>query len=137
MTKQERLLRLFLRVIGSAALLAVFFVFMPYSWLNAVHKGLGMEDLPDERVVGYLVRSTSAFYALSGGLFWVLSFDLRRYRLALCYVGAATLFLGLVLFGVDMFEGMPLWWCFVEGPVDAAFGIMILCLACRVGRRSE
>jgi hypothetical protein len=32
-----------------------------------------MDGLP---VVGSLARSTSAFYAMLGGLFWIISFDL-------------------------------------------------------------
>ncbi len=70
-------------------------------------------------------------------LLWVLSFDLRRHRLALCYLGGAIAFFGLLLVGVDMLEGLPLWWCLIEGPGDAAFGIVILCLSCRVARRSD
>jgi hypothetical protein len=137
MTRQERLLPLFLRVLGSAGLLAIFFVLVPYSWMNAIHEALGMGGLPSEPIVRYLARSTSAFYAAFGGLLWVLSFDPRRYRPALCYVGAATTLFGLMLFGVDMLGGLPLWWSLIEGPGNAAFGIVILCLSYRIGRQSD
>jgi hypothetical protein len=126
MTKQECLFKLFLRVIGSAALLAVGAVVMPYSWMDAVHQWLGMGRLPSEPIVGYLARSTSGFYALFGGLMWVVSWDLQRHRLVLCYLGAATIVFGLALFAVDIFEGMPLYWSFGEGPVNTAFGVYIL-----------
>ena len=129
MTKQDRLFILFLRIIGTAALLALVAVFMPYNWMNVVHKGLGMGILPAEPVVGYLARSTSAFYALLGGLMWVISFDLNRYRLVLIYIGIAIIFFGAVLFVVDLLERMPLWWSFGEGPFNIAVGVVILVLS--------
>jgi len=126
MTGDDRFLRLFLRAIGSAGLLAVVAVVMPYSWMDAVHQWLGMGRLPGEPIVGYLARSTSGFYALFGGLMWVVSWDLRRHRMVLCYLGAATVVFGLALFAVDILEGMPLYWSFGEGPVNTAFGVYIL-----------
>ena len=39
----------------------------------------------------------------------------------------------VVLLGVDWLEGLPLWWCFAEGPINIGFGIAILALARRVG----
>ena len=137
MAKQEKLLRLVLRTLGSGGLLAIPFVFLPHSWMNAVHQGLGMGQLPEEPVVGYLARSTSAFYAMIGGLLWVMSFDVRRHRLALCYLGGAICFLGVVLFGADLLEGLPLWWNLLEGVGNTAFGILILSLTCRIGRQSQ
>ena len=126
--KSEPFLRLFLRAVGAVAALAAFCAVMPYSWMNATHQFLGMGVLPDKPVVGYLARSTSAFYALFGGLFWVLSFNLVRYRPVLLYMGAATVALGLLLCGVDRVEGLPLFWRAVEGPIDTAFGLIILWL---------
>ena len=134
MTKQYRLLRLFLRIIGTAALLALVAVIMPYSWMNAIHQWLGMGQLPAEPIVGYLARSTSAFYALLGGLFWVASFDLHRHRMVLCYLGIVIVILGTALFVVDLLEGMPFWWTIGEGPFNIVFGVVILALARRLGR---
>ena len=129
----DRLLREVLRIIGSSSLLAMFAVVMPYSWMDAIHQWLGMGELPEVPVVGYLARSTSAFYALLGGLLWMLSFDLRRHRAVLCYLGAAIILFGLILLGVDLLEGMPLFWSLWEAPIDVAFGIVILLLSYRVG----
>jgi len=134
MTKQYRFLRLFLRVIGTAALLALVAVVMPYSWMNAIHQWLGMGQLPAEPIVGYLARSTSAFYALLGGLFWVASFDLHRHRMVLCYLGIVIVIFGVALLVVDLLEGMPLWWTIGERPFNIVFGVVILALARRLGR---
>lgn len=128
MTRQERLLTLFLRIVGTASLLAAAAVVMPYAWMDAIHEWLGMGRLPGDPIVRYLARSTSAFYALLGGLLWVVSFDLPRHRLVLHYLGAAIIVFGGVLFAVDLLEGMPLFWSLGEGPFDIAFGIVILWL---------
>ena len=137
MTRHERVFRLILRVVGSAALLAAPCVLMPYAWMNAIHEGLGMGRLPDAPVVGYLARSTSAFYALLGGLLWTLSLDVRRHRLVLGYLGVAVVLFGLVLFAVDFLEGMPLWWRLVEGPFNVGFGLVILVFCWRLGRNPD
>ena len=136
MTKQERTLQLLLRVVGSVALLSAPCVLMPYAWMNAIHQGLGMGELPDAPVVGYLARSASAFYALFGGLLWATSFDLPRHRLVLGYLGAAIVLFGLVLLVVDFLEGMPLWWQLVEGPFNIGFGLVILGFSWQVGRNT-
>jgi hypothetical protein len=72
----ERALQLILRVMGSSSLLALFFIGVPHSWMESIHASLGMGQLPDEPVVGYLARSTAAFYAIVGGLFWVVAFGI-------------------------------------------------------------
>jgi len=137
MTKQDYLFKMFLRIIGSVALLALVAVVMPYSWMNATHKWLGMGQLPAEPIVGYLARSTSAFYALLGGLMWVVSFDLHRYRPVLIYVGAAIIVFGVALFTVDLLEGVPLWWTVGEGPFNVVFGVVIFVLTHRLGEREN
>ncbi len=132
MPNQQRIFRAFLRILGSASLLAVVFVAAPYAWMDAIHRGLGMGKLPEEPVVGYLARSTSAFYAILGGLVWLASFDLRRYRPVLVYLGATTVVFGLALAVIDWAEGMPLFWKVAEGPLDVALGAAIVWMARRV-----
>ncbi len=135
MTGQDRFLRLFLRIIGSASLLAVAGVVMPHAWMDAIHGWLGMGGLPSDTIVGYLARSTSAFYALLGGLLWVVSFDPQRHRLVLWYLGAAIIAFGGALLAVDLLEGMPLFWSLCEGPIDIGLGLVILGLSHRAPRR--
>ena len=125
----EHALRLILRLLGSSSLLALIFVAAPYAWMDSIHSTLGMGQLPDSPVVGYLARSTSAFYALLGGLFWVVSFDLVRHRPVLIYLGAAIASFGLVLLIVDWTEGMQSFWTVWEGPFVIAFGLTLLFLS--------
>jgi hypothetical protein len=120
--RETDLLKLLLRVVGSASLLAIFAVVIPYDWMDWTHRWLGMGELPDAPIVGYLARSTSAFYAILGGLLWLVSFDLPRHRTVLMYLGAALAILGVTLFVVDIAEGMPSFWTTVEGPADILFG---------------
>jgi hypothetical protein len=134
MAERDRFFKLFLRVIGTAALFALVAVVMPYSWMNAIHPRLGMGTLPSEPIVGYLARSTSAFYALLGALLWVVSFDLVRHRLILRFLGVAIIVFGGILLIVDFVEGMPLWWSLWEGPINMAFGTIILILSNRLAR---
>ena len=112
-----RALRILLRAFGGVTLLAAPFVFVPWTWMNAIHEGLlGMGRLPDQPIVGYLARSTSAFYAMMGGLFVLMSFDLQRYRPAIGYLLAVSVAFGVIIFGVDIAEGMPVYWRATEGP---------------------
>jgi hypothetical protein len=134
MAERDRFFKLFLRVIGTAALFALVAVVIPYSWMNAIHQRLGLGQLPAEPIVGYLARSTSAFYALLGALLWVVSFDLVRHRLILRFLGVAIIVFGGILLIVDFVEGMPLWWSLWEGPINMAFGTIILILSNRIAR---
>ncbi len=108
-------LKVLFRLIGSSSLLALIFVVAPRSWMESIHLQSGMGQLPEGPVVGYLARSLSAFYALMGGLFWVISFDLGR----------AIVILGVILIGVDWWEGLPFFWKLWEGPFMIVMGLLI------------
>jgi hypothetical protein len=133
MSRHETFLRGFLRVLGASSLTAAFFVCVPDAWMDTIHQRLGLGKLPDVPIVSYLARSTSAFYALLGGLLWVVSFDLRRHRAVLRYLGVAIVMFGVALFIIDWQVGLPLWWRFWEGPIVCAFGTVILLAGSRIG----
>jgi hypothetical protein len=125
----SRALGILLRVFGGVTLLATPFVFVPWTWMNAIHEGLlGMGRLPDQPIVGYLARSTSAFYAMMGGLFVLMSFDVQRYRPAIGYLLGVSVAFGVVIFGVDIAEGMPLYWRAAEGPMVVILSALMLWL---------
>ena len=126
-------LTLLLRIIGTASLLALGAVAMPYAWMDTIHLALGMGPLPSDPIVGYLARTLSAFYALYGGLLWTLSFDIERHLAIIRYIGFATLGFGLILVAIDWMEDMPLYWKLVEGPIAIVYGVLIL----RLNGKSE
>ena len=128
----EQALRFILRMIGGASLFALIFIFVPYEWMNEIHHGIGLGELPEAPVVGYLARSVSAFYALFGGLFLLLSLDVKRHRELISAVGLGTAFLGLTLLFIDWHEGLPFWWKVWEGPFVIGVGLAIFGLSRRV-----
>jgi hypothetical protein len=132
----EQTLKLILRLMGTSSLFALIFVAAPYTWMDSIHSTLGMGQLPDTPVVGYLARSTSALYAILGGLLWVVSFDLGRHRSVLVYLGVAVTSFGVALLVVDWSEGMPSFWTVWEGPFVMAFGLAMLFLSRGVGPRA-
>jgi len=134
MFRAERFLRFLMQVIGTTSLLALPCALMPEAWMDAIHQRLGMGVLPDEPIVGYLARSTSCFYAVMGGLLWLTSFDLPRYRPIICYIGSVFVAVGLILCGTDFVEGMPWWWAIIETTANLTIGILILLLGRKIGK---
>ena len=76
MTKSDKALVILLRFVGVGALFALVAVFMPFSWMAATHRWLGLGEMPTGPVVEYLARSLSAFYAVMGALCLVVAADL-------------------------------------------------------------
>ena len=130
----ERVLVFILRLIGTSSLFALPFVVLPSSWLAAIHADLGLGEMPDTPVVWYLARSLSAFYALLGGLFWTLSFDLVRYRAPLVYLSWALTGFGVCLSFIDWIEGLPFFWRIWEGPFITTVGVTMIWASRRLPR---
>jgi hypothetical protein len=80
MTRADKALVLLLRTLSAGSLFPLVPVFLPLSWIAAIHPWLGLGKMPVAPVVEYLSRSVSAFYALCGGLCLALASDLERYR---------------------------------------------------------
>ena len=137
MNRQGRILQIVLRVGGATMLLATFAIFMPVSWMAGTHEWLGMGDFPASPLVDYLTRSISFLYAMHGGLLLMVSVNLQRYRPILLYLGVATAIGGVLLTGIDLHAGMPLWWTLAEGPPVALMGLLITGLILRSTSRHE
>ena len=131
MKSHQQRLQLFLRIVGAAGLVAFPCGLMPEAWMDATHDWLGFGPLPAEPIVGYLARSTSFFYALLGGLLWLLSYDVERFRPIVLYVGWAMIAMGMLVLSMDYLEGMPWWWIVIEGPIDAFFGVIMVAMVWR------
>ena len=126
---EERRLALVLRLGGAVMLCATLAILLPTGWMVAVHRWLGMGELPRVPIIEYLTRSASALYAIHGGLLLVLAQDVRRYARVIVFLGAANVALGGVLLALDLFAGMPWYWTLGEGPFVAATGVLLVVLA--------
>jgi hypothetical protein len=137
MKAPDRILVWLLRVSGAMTLTALGAVFMPYEWMNLIHQRLGMGDLPNMPIVGYLTRSVSALYALHGALLIFVPLDGHRYLPIVRFLGWAGVVMGVLLFGLDRAVGMPVPWANREGPFVVAISVVILALAWRVNRNTS
>ena len=122
-------LRILLRLIGVTTLLALPAVFMPKSWMASTHEWLGLGEFPAAPIVENLARSVSAFYAIFGAVCLVLAADLERYRPLVRFLGAVVALFAVVLIGIDLSAGMPVWWTASEGLSTLVFGVLMFVLS--------
>ena len=130
MTKSDKaLVILFRYLLGMGSLFALVPVVMPWSWMAATHRWLGLGEMPTGPIVEYLARSLSAFYAVMGALCLVVAADLERYRPLVRLLGTAFALMSVVLLGVDLAAGLPWWWSASEGPGGVVLGALMFFLA--------
>jgi len=122
------MLRIFLRIYGTVAGLAIFAVFMPRAWMAATHEMIGLGKFPDGAIVDYLARSVSALYAFHGGLLWILARDVRRYATIIAYVAVAGIAFSVFILALDVSLGLPVWWILGEGPSVFVISLVVLAL---------
>jgi hypothetical protein len=137
MSAAERTLAAILRIFGIVTLTAVFAIIMPTSCMETTNRWLGLGELPDTPIVGYLTRSLSAMYALQGALLLYLSFDVRRYAALLRFVAVLGLTFSIVMFFIDLAVRMPWWWTWGEGPPLIPLFVVIFWLATLVERKRK
>lgn len=137
MSSPERALQVLLRIGGVTMLTAFLAIFLPVRWMAITHEWLGLGPFPESPLVDYLTRSASLLYAWHGGLLLVISSNIRRYRPILVYLGIATAIGGLILLGIDIHAGMPVYWTLWEGPPVALIGCMMVWLASRIRGMDE
>ncbi|MCP4204584.1 MAG: hypothetical protein GY769_21970 [bacterium] len=131
-TPNERLLVVLLRVGAVLTGSAFFTMFLPETTMASVHEGLGLGEFPASPLTNYLTRSLSAMYAFHGGLLFVLSTNVRRFKLVILFLGWATAVLGTAFLLIDLHAPMPGWWVFAEGPWVILIGLVIAELSRRI-----
>jgi hypothetical protein len=135
MNRHEKALVILLRVSGAITLTALAACVMPLAWMQDIHRFLGMGQLPDRPIIGYLTRSLSAMYALHGAIVLFVSWDVRRYLPVIKLLAMLAIAFGAGMLWLDVTVGMPLAWTACEGPVLTVLGGVILWLAGRVRER--
>jgi hypothetical protein len=110
----ERALTWFLRLTALTLLPAALAVLMPHAWMSLVHQWLGLNELPDLPMMGYLTRSLSALYAFLGAACWFLSRDVRRYAPLLRFTVSMSFFFGATMCAIDSLVEMPTLWTLIE-----------------------
>jgi hypothetical protein len=105
--------------------------------MAAVHRWLGLGELPRAPIVEYLARSVSAFYGLHGVLLFMLSTDVERYARLIAMIAVTTVLFGLILLAVDVHAGLPAYWTIGEGPFVALIGVVLLTLNRAASRQRE
>jgi hypothetical protein len=128
----ERALVILLRVSGLVLLTALFTAVMPFTWMDEIHRRLGLGELPDLPIMGYLTRSLSAMYALHGALVFFISLDVRRYLPVVKCVFVLGILFGFGMLVLDQAVGMPRRWAYCEGPSIIVLSGILLSLASRV-----
>ena len=121
-----------LRISGVILLTALVPVVMPFSWMQMIHRQIGMGELPTGPIMGYLTRSLSLFYAVHGALLLFVSFDIRRYLPFVKFLAFISILFGVCMIILDYAVDMPLRWVLCEGPMVILLGIVILWLAGRI-----
>ena len=133
--RAEKALVILLRVSAGLLLLALGPVFFPHAWMAAINRAMGLGELPEMAIVGYLTRSLSAMYAFHGALVLCVSLDVRRYRpFIICLAGLGMVF-GVFMLSLDVVLRMPWSWTVCEGPCIFVLCAAILTLAVR--RRNQ
>lgn len=95
----ERALRVWLVIGGVTLLGALVGVFMPFAWMDAVHRWMDLGPLPGAGIVEYLARALSAMYAVLGGLLLMCAANPGRFAPVVTY---ALIAVALVAIGMLM-----------------------------------
>lgn len=131
----DRLLWLLMRVDACVVLCAVPFAFLPFEWLDVVHRDwLGLGTLHDAPITHYMARSLSLVYAMHGAVVLTVTIRWREYRSLVPVLAWLHMALGCGLLFADLDAHMPWWWIGAEGPGLVAFGLVKLFLYKRAAR---
>jgi hypothetical protein len=128
----EKALMILLRIAGLISLSALAASVMPFAWMMDIHRFLGMGELPEGPIIGYLTRSLSAMYALHGAIVLFVSWDVRRYLPLVKCLAVLAIAFGAGMLWLDVTVGMPPAWTACEGPFFVVLGGVMLWLAGRV-----
>jgi hypothetical protein len=117
-----------LRMLSILLMLGIVGVFLPDSTMNSVHQSLGLGIMPEGRIVDYLARMLSLFYALHGAILFFLSLNPQPYLQFLRFYLWLSAFFALTILAIDIVVGMPWYWTLFEGPFALLLVVILLFL---------
>lgn len=129
MKKPERWLAVLLWAMGVLLLSALVPAFMPFAWMQHIHRELGLGELPHLPITVYLTRSLSLLYAVHGGLLIYVAIDVRRHLPVVKCLGWLAVAFGALMLAIDLAAGLPWPWVLAEGPFIAITGGVVVRLA--------
>jgi hypothetical protein len=132
----DRLLLLLLRLNAAILLCAAPCTLLPFAWMDAVHRWLGLGSLPNAPITLYLARSLSLTYALHGAVVLGLTRDWPRYRSFIPWLAWLHILFGCAIVWVDVSAALPWWWAAGEG-TSAGFGLLLLFVYRRASRNDS
>ena len=128
LTRPYRWVVLFLKFIGSAALLAFIAAVMPEKWIVEIAEELGFDPFPHSPLTFYLARNLSLLYGFTGAALWLVALDISRYRPLVFWIAIGTITFGILQAMVDSLSGLPSWWTLSESLSTFAGGWALLFL---------
>jgi len=134
---KERILIIVLRVTAVLTMTAFFAVIMPFDWMAKTNDWLGLQKLENTPLTGYLTRSLSLIYVINGALVLYLSFDVRRYKEVIRFMGFLCIPFGISIICIDCSVQMPLYWKACEGAFTIVTGLVILWLVRNCNKMSN
>ena len=141
----EQSLKWLLRLTGVTMLVALMFVFCPFSWLQKGHAYMGMDTLqysvPSQTeavtlgplqytpLTNYLIRTLSALYAILGAIVFYVAYDVKRHLMLIRLLGCIAILGGMGVTILDAVLGLPWLWTALEGPITIILGAVVMGLA--------
>ncbi len=117
-----------LRLNGVILLLGFPAMLLPYSWMNHWNGILGLGDLPDIPLMGYLTRSQPMLYGMTGVFTLIFASDINRYRVCVACWALCSVVTGGCLLAISWYEQMPGSWICFESPYLIPLGLTMLVL---------
>lgn len=117
-----------LRLVGAAEMLAFGAVFLPRAWMEAIHNGMGLMEMPKSPVFDSVMRQVSFTYGVHGVALWLIAADVRRYRPLVILTVIGYLLACPVFFAIDVSNGMPWVWIAGNGGSCLLIGVLLLVL---------
>jgi hypothetical protein len=115
-----------LRMVGVVEMLAFGAVFLPRAWMESIHNGIGLTEMPKGPVFDSVMRQVSYTYGVHGVALWIIAADVGRYRPFVILTTIGYLLAGPVFFLVDLANGMPWSWIVGNGGSCLLIGTLLL-----------